>query len=219
MIEREHITDLMVAEVWAFPKLMKRLLRDRKMLGLRNVIVLESPMGGEFAVPALEVVRKTNATLFRELSGGLLMEDLLKEHEATPIVYGSDKSSDASVILHTTGTVNGMHKPIPMSDKALNAFIPCALKAKDTYDDFKDVPDHLVSCLTLNMSWVYSLVDMLHMPFVGRDQPPLWRSNRALWLQRAVYQHEYLGFLAQDHARDGPVRAEGRFHGWNLRVP
>ncbi len=164
MIEREKITDLMVSEVWAFPLLMKRLLRDREKLGLRNIIVLESPMGGEFAVPALEIIRKMNADLFSELDGGLLMVDLLRDYEATPIVYGSEKSSDSSVILHTTGTVNGMHKPVPMSDKALNGFIPCAIKAKETYEDFKDVPDHIVSCLTLNMSWVYSMVDMLHMP-------------------------------------------------------
>ena len=164
MIERENITDLMVSEVWAFPRLMQRLLRDREELGLRNIIVLESPMGGDFIVPALEAIRKLNTTLFREFDGGLVMEDLLVKYEATPIVYGPKKSSDSSVILHTTGTVNGMHKPVPMSDKALNAFIPTALKAKETYDDFKDVPDHIVSCLTLNMSWVYSMVDMLHMP-------------------------------------------------------
>ena len=164
MIEREKITDLIVSEIWAFPLLMQRLLRDREKLGLRNIIVLESPMGGEFAVPALEAVRNINTELFREFEDGLLMEDLLKEYEATPIAYGSKKSSDSSVILHTTGTVNGMHKPVPMSDKALNAFVPCALKAKDTYDDFQGLPDHLVSCLTLNMSWVYSMVDMLHMP-------------------------------------------------------
>jgi acyl-coenzyme A synthetase/AMP-(fatty) acid ligase len=164
MIKREKITDLMVSEVWAFPLLMKRLVRDRKKLGLRNIIVLESPMGGEFGVPWLEFIRKTNTELFRELDGGLLMEDLLTEYEATPIAYGGKKSSDSSVILHTTGTVNGMHKPVPMSDKALNAFVPCAIKTKETYEDFQGLPDHLVSCLTLNMSWVYSMVDMLHMP-------------------------------------------------------
>ncbi|MBQ9003842.1 MAG: acyl--CoA ligase, partial [Eggerthellaceae bacterium] len=164
MIEREGITDLVVSEMWAFPRLMKRLLRDREQLGLRNIIVLESPMGGEFIVPWLEIIRKTNAALFSELDGGLLMEDLLKEYEATPISYGSKKSSDSAMILHTTGTVNGMHKPVPLSDKALNAFVPVACKVKDAYDDFQGLPDHLVCGLTLNTAWVYSMVDMLHMP-------------------------------------------------------
>lgn len=164
MIEREQITDIVLSEIWAFPQLMKRLLRDREMLGLRNVIALESPLGGEYGIPAAELVRKTNATLFHELEGGLLMKDLLKQYEATPISYGDKKSSEGSVILHTTGTVNGMHKPVPMSDKNLNAVIPCVVKTKNTYDDFKNLPDHLVSCLTLNMSWVYAMVDMLNMP-------------------------------------------------------
>lgn len=162
MIEREKITDLVISEVYAFPKVMKGLLRDRELLGLRNIILLESPMGGEYAIPPLEMVRKLNASMFREMEGGLLMEDLLKEYEAAPVSYGSTKSSDSSVIMHTTGTVSGIHKPIPMSDKALNSFVVIAMKMKDEYEDFKNVPEHLVSFLALALSWVYSMVDMLH---------------------------------------------------------
>ena len=164
MIEREGITDLVVSELYAFPQLMKRLLRDRELLGLRNVIVLGSPMGGEYGVPALEIVRNMNRELFRELPGALLMEDLLKEYEAFPISYGKDRSSEASVILHTTGTVSGMHKPIPMSDSAVNASLAWAFEAKETYEDFKKAPKQMVSCLTLNTSWVYAMVDMMHVP-------------------------------------------------------
>ena len=169
MIEMEKITDLVISEVFAFPKLMKGLLRDRERLGLRNIIVLESPMGGRYPIPMLEAVRKTNALMFRELSGelsgGLLMEDLLRDCEATPICYGPMESADDSVILHTTGTVSGIHKPVPMSDRALNSFVLCALKMKETYPDFRDVPEHLVSFLGMNMSWVYAMVDMLHTSF------------------------------------------------------
>ena len=164
MIEREGITDLLVSELYAFPKLMKRLLRDRELLGLRSIIVLSSPMGGEFGVPALEAVRNTNKALFKEMSGGILMEDMLKEYEAYPITYSKDKSSDSAVILHTTGTVSGMHKPVPMSDKAMNAFVASAIEAKETYEDFEKAPKHMISCLTLNTSWVYAMVDMLHTP-------------------------------------------------------
>ena len=164
MIEREGITDLLISELFAFPRLMKHLLRDRELLGLRNIIVLGSPMGGEYAIPALEFVRNTNREMFSELDGALLMEDLLKEHEAFPISYGKEKSSEGSVILHTTGTVSGMHKPIPMSDQAINAAVACIMESMKTYDDFKKAPKHMVTCLTLNMSWVYAMVDMLHIP-------------------------------------------------------
>ena len=164
MIEREGITDLLISELFTFPRLMKHLLRDRELLGLRNIIVLGSPMGGEYAIPALEFVRNTNREMFSELDGALLMEDLLKEHEAFPISYGKEKSSEGSVILHTTGTVSGMHKPIPMSDQAINAAVACIMESMKTYDDFKKAPKHMVTCLTLNMSWVYAMVDMLHIP-------------------------------------------------------
>ncbi len=162
MIEREKITDLVISEVYAFPKVMKRLLRDRELLGLRNIIVLESPMGGEYAIPPLEMVRKLNTSMFRELDGGLVMEDLLKEYEATPIAYGRPESSDGSVIMHTTGTVSGIHKPVPMSDKALNSFVISAMDAKGLYADLKNAPEKMVSFLGMNMSWVYAMVDMLH---------------------------------------------------------
>ena len=161
MIEREKITDLVVSELYAFPQLMKRLLRDREMLGLRNIILLESPMGGDFGIPGLEIVRKMNREFFSELSGGFLMEDLLKKYETFPITYGSGKSQ---VVLHTTGTVSGMHKPVPMTDKAINAFVVSAIKALDSFKDFENLPKHLVTYLTLNMSWVYAMVDMLHAP-------------------------------------------------------
>ena len=164
MIEREKITDLVISEVYAFPNVMKKLLREKEVLGLRNIILLESPMGGEYPIPPLEAVRKLNVAMFRELEGGLLMTDLLKEYEATPIVYGSMESTEGSIIMHTTGTVSGIHKPIPMSDRALNSFVICALEAKETYKDFQKAPKKMVSFLALCLSWVYSMVDMLHTP-------------------------------------------------------
>ncbi len=162
MIKKEKITDLIVSELFAFPNVMKKLLRDKEMLGLRNIIVLESPMGGEYAIPPLEIARKLNTFTFREFNGGLVMKDLLQEYEATPISYGNKNSTDSSIILHTTGTVSGIHKPVPMSDRAINSFVLSAMEAKKTYDDFKSAPDHIVSCLMLNMSWAYATIDMLH---------------------------------------------------------
>jgi len=162
MIAKEGVTDLVVSEIFAFPKVMKRLLRDKEKLGLRNIIVLESPMGGEYAMPALEVLRKLNTSAFREFSGGLVMSDLLRDHEAEPIAYGNDSYTESTVIMHTTGTVSGIHKPVPLSDKAMNSFVICAAKMKETYKEFADIPEHMVSCLMLNMSWVYAMVDMLH---------------------------------------------------------
>jgi len=164
MIEKEKITDLLISEVCAFPNVMKRLMRDRELLGLRNIILLESPMGGEYSIPMLDTIRKLNTLMFRELSGGLLMADLLKDHEAEPIYYGNSDPSESSIILHTTGTVSGIHKPVPLSDRALNSFVLSAIKAKEMLPDFKAAPRHMVTCMGMNMSWVYCMVDMLHTP-------------------------------------------------------
>ena len=161
MIEREKITDLVVSELFAYPQLMKRLLCDKELLGLRNIIVLSSPMGGDFAIPALELIRNINKEQFRQMPGGLLMDDLLQKYEAYPITYSK---GDTTTVLHTTGTVSGMHKPVPLTDKAMNAFVASAIKAKETNEDFKNAPKHMVTYLTLNMSWVYAMVDMLHAP-------------------------------------------------------
>ena len=80
----KKITDLLISEYYAFPQLMKRLLRDRELLGLRNIILLQSPMGGEFGVPVLELIRNVNKELFREMPGSLLMEDLMQKYEGFP---------------------------------------------------------------------------------------------------------------------------------------
>ena len=159
MIEREKITDLVISELFAFPKMIKRLIKDKKLLGINNIIILGSPMGGEFSIPPLEIARNLNREFCRELDGCLVMEDLLLKYEAHPISYGRKM---APIILHTTGTVSGMHKPVPLDDKAMNSFVIAALKAKETSEDFKKAPEHMITYLPMYMSWVYSMVDMVH---------------------------------------------------------
>ena len=160
MIEREKITDLIISELFAFPNVMKHLHRDKEMLGIRNIIVLPSPMGGEYAFPALEWARKLNRELYREIPDGVHMDDLLNRYEAYPISIPKEPSP---IVLHTTGTVSGMHKPVPLSNKAINSFVLSIIKAKETFEDFKrDFPDHPVTCVPFYLSWAYFMVDSLH---------------------------------------------------------
>ena len=159
MIEREKITDLVISELFAFPNLMKRLIEDKEMLGIENIIVLPSPMGGDYAIPAFELVRKLNKDACSELSGCILMEDLLEKYEAYPISISKEASP---IVLHTTGTVSGMHKPVPLSNKAMNSFVLSFMKAEETFEDFKHIPDHPVTCVPFYLSWAYFMVDSLH---------------------------------------------------------
>ena len=162
MIDREKITDLVISEIFAFPNVMKRLLRDRDLLGIKNIIVIPSPMGGDYAIPPFEVARKLNKELFSELEGSILMEDLLEKYEAYPITY-PDKPSQ--IILHTTGTVSGMHKPVPLSNKAINSFVLSLLKAKDEFEDFKQIPEHITTFIPYYLNWAYFMVNSLHTSF------------------------------------------------------
>ncbi len=160
MIEREKITDLIISELFAFPNLLKRLVKDKESLGINNIIILPSPMGGDYAIPAFDVVRKLNKELSREISGCILMEDLLEEYEAHPISVSKEAGT---IILHTTGTVSGMHKPVPLSNKAINSFVVSFIRAQDKFDDFKrDFPEHPVTCVPFYLSWAYFMVNSLH---------------------------------------------------------
>jgi len=159
MIEREKITDLVISEVFAFPNVIKRLLEDKDTLGIDKIIILPSPMGGEYAIPAFDVVRKMNKTLCGELEGVLLMDDLLEKYDAHPISV-SKKASP--IILHTTGTVSGMHKPVPMSNKAINNVVLSFREARKSHDDFKVIPEHVVTTVPFYLSWAYFFIDSLH---------------------------------------------------------
>ena len=159
MIEREKITDLVISEVFAFPNVMKRLLKDKEKLDIKNIIVLPSPMGGEYAIPALDMVRKLNRDVYRELPDSVLMDDLLNKYEAYPTSVSKEASP---IILHTTGTVSGMHKPVPLSNKAINAVVLSIMKAREEFDDFKQIPEHPVTTVPFYLSWAYFFIDALH---------------------------------------------------------
>ena len=159
MIEREKITDLIISEVFAFPNVIDRLIKDKEKLGINNIVLLPSPMGGEFAIPAFDMVRKMNRTLCADLEGVILMDDLLEKYEAHPISV-SKKASP--IILHTTGTVSGMHKPVPLTDKAINTVVLSFRKARAEHEDFKVIPEHVVTTVPFYLSWAYFFIDSLH---------------------------------------------------------
>ncbi len=159
MIEREKITDLMISEIFAFPNVMDRLLKDREKLGIKNIVLLPSPMGGKYAIPAFDVIRKLNKALYGELEDSILMEDLLEKYDAHPI---SVSKKAGPIILHTTGTVSGMHKPVPMSNKAINSAVLSLIKARELFDDFKQIPEHVVTTVPFYLSWAYFMIDSMH---------------------------------------------------------
>ncbi len=55
------------------------------------------------------------------MDGTVFMGDLLKRYESAPIAYGEYKENHIAVITHTSGSTKGTRKPLPYSDRAVNA--------------------------------------------------------------------------------------------------
>ncbi len=160
VVEQEHITDLIVSDIFAQHGFMMRVLNKREHLGLRHIIVLKSPYGGQIGNEALEALSVLNYRMLKQIPGLLFMDDLLRKHNATPIAYASETIDDAAVILHTSGTTNGIHKPIPHSDIGLNEGAYRVMRS----DLAADVGPKDACLLIMDLSSAYAMVDMLHLP-------------------------------------------------------
>ncbi len=159
-IKKEKITDLFLNDLVATDKMLIHFLKKKKELGIRNIIVVRIPIDSDEMDPKVVELSNQNYKALRKVQGVLFMEDLLVEHEATPIKYGPNEFKDDAFILHTSGTTKGISKPVPLSDIALNA---AAENAKIS-GVFKQFEDGAVSmCMMIAMS-VYGLVNQLHEP-------------------------------------------------------
>lgn len=55
-----------------------------------------------------------------------------------------------------------MHKPVPLSNKAINSVVLSFQEARKTLDDFKQIPEHVVTTVPFYLSWAYFFIDSLH---------------------------------------------------------
>ena len=161
MIEKEGITDLLLCDFMLQPEQLHRILSDKEALGLRNIIVLHVRVAGPFAPLWMQAYSHLKYQQLKSFAGALFMDDLLKEYEATPIVYGSSNSRDDALILHTSGTTNGVHKPIPLSDRGFNEAVARLLRN----ESLQSLRGSAVCCLGMELSASYAAVDMMHLPF------------------------------------------------------
>ena len=160
-LRTEGITDLLLFDTFLAPEDLDWICRERDSLELRNIILFHDRVSGPFAPPEMQMQSRRNRFIFRRFSGVLFMDDLLERYESTPIIYGSSPSLDEAVIIHTSGTTNGIHKPVPLSDRALNEAVARHLRS-GLFDEFEG---RTVSVLGMELSAVYSLADMMQLPF------------------------------------------------------
>jgi acyl-CoA synthetase (AMP-forming)/AMP-acid ligase II len=120
MVEREHLTDLVLSDIMVTPELWRALQKAKAELGLRNVILLHSRLGGPCTGPAELMYDELNHHALSRLPGVVFMDELLKRYADAPVRYGSGDGEHLAVITHTSGTTKGTRKPLPYTDRAVN---------------------------------------------------------------------------------------------------
>jgi len=120
MVEKEKITDLLLSDIMVTPEMWPELRKAGEEMGLRHIVLLHSRLGGPCTGPAELIYNEYNYHALRRLPGTVFMDDLLRKHAQTPIVYGVYDPGHPAIITHTSGTTRGTRKPLPYTDRAVN---------------------------------------------------------------------------------------------------
>jgi len=160
IVSDEHITDLILADCGTTPELLRRIMKERAKLGIRNVIVIKVPHKHKFLDGFIAEEARRNYKEIRKFRGVLFMDDLLEEYDGYPVSYGGEESADAAIVVHTTGTTKAIHKPVPMSDKGINESSRRLLLD----ERFEELQGTAITCLNLNVSLGYAFFEMMCLP-------------------------------------------------------
>ena len=117
LIEKEHITDLIVSDLLVSPQMWQELRRAKAEFGLRNVLLLHTRLGGPCLGYAEMLYSEFNYHALRRLPDARFMDDLIAEYADTPIHYGRDGGDEIALICHTSGA----REPLPYTDRQVNA--------------------------------------------------------------------------------------------------
>lgn len=128
MIRAEKITDLILSDIMVSDELLSELQREREALGLKNVILLHSKLGGPCTGPAELTFNEFNYHRLRRKSGTVFMGDLLRKYASSAIQYADVGPDHIAVITHTSGTTKGTRKPLPYTVRAINRLYSLEVK-------------------------------------------------------------------------------------------
>ena len=120
MVEKEKITDLILSDIMISPEMWPEIEAAKKELGVRNIILLHSRLGGPCTGPAELTYNEINYHRLKMTLGTLFMEDLLSEHSLGPLKYGTGDPDHLAIITHTSGTTRGTRKPLPYTERSVN---------------------------------------------------------------------------------------------------
>lgn len=130
MLEKEHITDVIISDIMVTPQMWEEIKRAKAEFGIRNVILLHTRLGGPAIGYAEMLFNEFNYHALKRIPDVQFMDELLEKYRDTPIKYGPKNGDQIAVICHTSGTSNGTRKPLPYTDRMVNALAsaaPCGL--------------------------------------------------------------------------------------------
>ncbi len=154
-IEKEGITDLILASDMVKPELLKFVMDTKDSLSIRNVIMYYPHKDrGENTAD-----NDAGYNRLKRINGALFIESLVKKYKDADIINAPNKSNEAAVIFHTSGTTSGIHKPVPFSDSAFNEAAARLLRD----DRFSELNSYRC-LLTMEPFSAYAACDMLHLP-------------------------------------------------------
>ena len=159
-VEKEEITDIIVSANYAWPGMLRMIAKSKDKYGVRNAIVLRSYVDGPFADPLERLQAKLYGCLIDICPDVVVMDGLFDRYETTSFTPCSKSNDEAAVITHTSGTTKGIHKPIPLSDLALNSAAVSFMK----HELISHIADGAVTAMTKEMTAAYAMVDMVHAP-------------------------------------------------------
>ena len=186
MVERERLTDLVLSDIMITPDMWPEIEKAKEELGLRNILLLHSRLGGPCTGPAELVYDEFNHHMLRRLHGTVFMDDLLKKYASTPVKYGSGDPEHLAIITHTSGTTKGTRKPLPYTDRAVNTVATnfgtgyhAMVRAENDVEQFRlspsfDFSSFLCMCGLINTSFATS--DCVVLTFFGFMHPKFVRA-------------------------------------------
>lgn len=186
MVEREKLTDLVLSDIMVTPELWRALQKAKDALGLRNIILLHSRLGGPCTGPAELVYDEANHHMLSRLPGTVFMDALLKRYADAPLHYGSGDPEHLAIITHTSGTTKGTRKPLPYTDRAVNtvatnfgAGFHALVDSDPAEEQFRlapsfDFSSFLCICGLINSSFAVS--DCVVLTFFGFMHPKFVRA-------------------------------------------
>ncbi len=157
MLEREKITDLIIADIMVTKDLLSDLEKAKEELGIRNIIFLHSKMGGPAVGPAELVFNEVNYHMLERTKGVVFMDELIAKYADTEIFIDDSDSDEIAVITHTSGTTKGMKKPLPYSNRSMNIIATGSGVGLEIMEEAKKTDQHTRTLVHFDFSSLLSI--------------------------------------------------------------